>query len=100
MKLFTTDFSEREKRILITILKERIDLITEDENYFFKSTESHKNFEYKPLLSAYLKLEDFDSKIILEKEKILMISCVNDNINSNKKVGIVEELIQIKNKIK
>ncbi|MCG8808489.1 hypothetical protein G1K57_10510 [Tenacibaculum finnmarkense] len=74
-------FTERERNILIFCLKKRVEKLRELDPNFLEGTKSWKDFYYTPLITSRLKLEDCSDKVFLEQEKLLINSCVNDEIS-------------------
>ena len=100
MAINSNDFSKRERNILIFSLKNRVEKYKKEDPDFLDCSKDWKNFHYYPLLTSILKLEDCSSKMFLTQEKLLINSCVNDEI-SNKEfdLELVKEFSEILLKI-
>ena len=100
MAINANDFSERERNVLIFCLKNRVKQYKKEDADFLNCSKSWKNFYYYPLLTSRFKLEESSSKMFLKQERLLINSCVNDEItNKEGDFKLIEELNIILEKI-
>lgn len=71
-------FNQAQKKLLLSFLESRMASDSDFEQYL-KGNNSISNKYYKPIISAINKLQ-FDNPLILSKsEKLVIVSCINEN---------------------